>query len=121
MLVISRYPGQVITVGDDIEFEVIEVRGEKVKIGIRAPTEIPVHRKEVAMKISGEFTSPVCNLCGNAWHPMMVSGVPICSACRGKGKIGLGSFLRSSDQQSDGAEPQPVARDTRRQTHTGRR
>ncbi len=47
MLVLSRRRNQTIMIGDDIEVTVVDVRGDKVRLGITAPKEIAVHRKEV--------------------------------------------------------------------------
>lgn len=47
MLVLSRKKNEVIHIGDDITITVVEQRGDKVRLGIVAPKEIPVHRKEV--------------------------------------------------------------------------
>ena len=47
MLVLTRGTNQTIIIGDDIEITIVEVRGDKVRIGINAPVEIRVHRKEV--------------------------------------------------------------------------
>lgn len=51
MLVLSRKLDEVIMIGDDVRITVVELRGDKVKIGIEAPKEIPVHRLEVYEKI----------------------------------------------------------------------
>ena len=51
MLVLTRKPDQSIMVGDDIEITVLEVRGEQVRLGIRAPRNVAVHRKEVFEQI----------------------------------------------------------------------
>ena len=48
MLVLSRGRDEAILIGDDIVIEVVEIRGDTVRLGITAPTSIPVHRKEVA-------------------------------------------------------------------------
>ena len=47
MLVLSRHRDQSIIIGDDIVVTIVDVRGDKVRLGIEAPTEIPVHRREV--------------------------------------------------------------------------
>lgn len=47
MLVLSRQRDETIMIGDDIELIVVDIRGDKVRLGINAPTHIAVHRKEV--------------------------------------------------------------------------
>ena len=47
MLVLERKLFEVITIGDDITLTVVEIAGDKVKLGIDAPKDVPVHRKEV--------------------------------------------------------------------------
>jgi len=47
MLVLSRQRDETIMIGDDIEVTVVDIRGDKVRLGITAPKEISVHRKEV--------------------------------------------------------------------------
>ena len=47
MLVLSRQRDQTIMIGDDIEIKIVDIRGDKVRLGITAPKKIPVHRKEV--------------------------------------------------------------------------
>ena len=47
MLVLSRHRDETIMLGDDIELTVVDIRRDKVRIGITAPAHIPVHRKEV--------------------------------------------------------------------------
>ena len=47
MLVLSRQRNQSIIIGDDIEITVVDIRGDKVRLGISAPAHISVHRKEV--------------------------------------------------------------------------
>lgn len=57
MLVLTRKPDQSIMVGNDIEITVLEVRGEQVRLGIRAPRHIAVHRKEIFEQIRQENQS----------------------------------------------------------------
>ncbi len=47
MLVLSRKKDQSIVIGDNIEITVVQITGDKVRIGVNAPKEIPVHRREV--------------------------------------------------------------------------
>ena len=51
MLVLSRKKNESIIIRDDIVITVVEVRGDKVRLGIEAPKEVPVHRREVYEKI----------------------------------------------------------------------
>ena len=54
MLVLTRKSNQSIMIGDDIEISVLAIMGEKVRIGIQAPRDIPVFRKEVYLEIQEE-------------------------------------------------------------------
>lgn len=54
MLVLSRQTDESIIIGDDIEITIVDVRGDKVRLGITAPRDISVHRKEVYDAIQRE-------------------------------------------------------------------
>jgi len=54
MLVLSRQRDETIMIGDDVEITVVDIRGEKVRLGINAPPHVPVHRKEVYDAIKRE-------------------------------------------------------------------
>ena len=54
MLVLSRRKDKSIMVGEDIEIKVLDIRGNKVRLGITAPRTIPVHRREVYEAIQQE-------------------------------------------------------------------
>jgi carbon storage regulator len=54
MLVLSRQRDETIMIGDEIEISVVDIRGDKVRLGISAPTRIAVHRKEVYEAIKKE-------------------------------------------------------------------
>jgi len=54
MLVLTRKANQSIMIGDDIEISVLSIMGEKVRIGIQAPRDIPVFRNEVYLEIQAE-------------------------------------------------------------------
>ena len=51
MLALSRKKGEALIINNDIEITVLEVKGEQVKLGISAPKEVPVYRKEVYVQI----------------------------------------------------------------------
>ncbi len=51
MLVLARKKGEKIVIGRDIEVTVLEVRGDRVKLGFTGPAEVPIHRSEVHEKI----------------------------------------------------------------------
>jgi carbon storage regulator len=57
MLVLTRKSNQSIMIGDDIEVSVLAIMGEKVRIGIQAPRDVPVFRKEVYLEIQQERVS----------------------------------------------------------------
>ena len=52
MLVLSRQRDETIMIGDDIEITIVDIRGDRVRLGVNAPAHVPVHRKEIynAMK-----------------------------------------------------------------------
>lgn len=54
MLVLSRQRDETIMIGDDIEITVVDIRGDKVRLGINAPARVAVHRKEVYEAIRRE-------------------------------------------------------------------
>jgi carbon storage regulator len=54
MLVLSRHRDESIIIGDDIKITVVDIRGDKVRLGIDAPVQIPVHRQEVYEAIQRE-------------------------------------------------------------------
>lgn len=51
MLALSRKKGEALIINNNIEITVLEIKGEQVKLGISAPKEVPVYRKEVYMQI----------------------------------------------------------------------
>jgi carbon storage regulator len=54
MLVLSRQRDESIMIGDNVQITVVDIRGDKVRLGIMAPSEIAVHRKEVYDAIQAE-------------------------------------------------------------------
>lgn len=59
MLVLSRQRDEKIVIGNGIVITVVDIRGDKVRLGIDAPTALPVHREEVYRQISGESAKEV--------------------------------------------------------------
>lgn len=54
MLVLSRHRDESIIIGDDVIITIVDIRGDKVRLGIDAPQDIPVHRREVYEAIQRE-------------------------------------------------------------------
>jgi carbon storage regulator len=65
MLVLSRHRDESIMIGDEIVVTIVDIRGDKVRLGINAPTSVPVHRQEVFDAIQrearGEAASPAAD------------------------------------------------------------
>jgi carbon storage regulator len=57
MLVLSRQRDESIMIGDDVEIIIVDVRGDKVRLGITAPKSVPVHRREIYDAIQREKTA----------------------------------------------------------------
>jgi carbon storage regulator len=54
MLVLSRKPGEAVVIGDNIEVTVLEVHGDRVKLGLCGPAEVPIRREEVQRRMARE-------------------------------------------------------------------
>lgn len=54
MLVLSRKCGETVVIGNKIKVTVIEVRGDRVRLGFQSPAEVPIHRQEVHDRIVAE-------------------------------------------------------------------
>src|ERR1700743_2180408 len=91
MLVLSRQRDETIMIGDNIEVTVVDIRGDKVRLGINAPKEISVHRKEVYDAIRRE-------------NRAAAQGKP--EALSGPGRVG-GPRSPSASQAAPHAHPQP--------------
>ncbi|MBD5472868.1 MAG: carbon storage regulator CsrA [Lachnospiraceae bacterium] len=59
MLALSRKKGEALIINNNIEVTVLEIKGDQVKLGISAPKEVPVHRKEVYVQIQEANTEAV--------------------------------------------------------------
>ena len=81
MLVLSRQRDETIMIGDEIEITVVDIRGDKVRLGISAPSKIAVHRKEVyeSIKRENEQASQQATRFGDdlpTLRPALSNGVP---------------------------------------------
>ncbi len=56
MLVLSRQRDETIMIGDEVEITIVDIRGDKVRLGINAPRQVQVHRKEIYSAIKRENT-----------------------------------------------------------------
>lgn len=54
MLALTRKKGESLVLNNDIEVTVLEIRGDQVKLGIKAPRQVPIYRKEVYLQIQKE-------------------------------------------------------------------
>mgnify|MGYP001291915563 CR=1 FL=1 len=89
MLVLSRQRDESIMIGDEIEITVVDIRGEKVRLGITAPPHVPVHRKEVYEAIKRENQA----------------------AAEAEGRPAEGVSSLAKRKQQDEAGPQPPKQD----------
>ena len=91
MLVLSRKKNESIVINDEITIVVVEIRGDKVRLGVEAPKEVPVHRREVydAIKRSqlereqnetAERSGCLRALTGRRCFPVLRS-LPLCASC----------------------------------------
>lgn len=64
MLALTRKKGEALVINNNIEITVLDIRGDQIKIGIQAPKDVPVYRKEVYLQIQkeNEEASSVTNL-----------------------------------------------------------
>lgn len=62
MLALTRKKGESLVINNNIEITVLEIRGDQIKIGISAPKEVPIYRKEVYVQIQKENEESMKNL-----------------------------------------------------------
>lgn len=61
MLALTRKKGESLVINNNVEITVLEIRGDQVKIGISAPKEVPIYRKEVYLQIQNENKEALSN------------------------------------------------------------
>ena len=54
MLALTRKKGESLVINNDIEITILEIRGDQIKLGVSAPKEVPIYRKEVYTRIQQE-------------------------------------------------------------------
>lgn len=54
MLALTRKKGEALVINNNIEITILEIRGDQIKIGITAPKDVPIYRKEVYLQIQEE-------------------------------------------------------------------
>ena len=59
MLALTRKKGEALVINNNIEITVLEIRGDQIKLGITAPKDVPVYRKEVYLQIQKENQEPI--------------------------------------------------------------
>lgn len=69
MLVLSRKKNESIIINNDITITVVEIRGDKVRLGVEAPKEVPVHRREVHDAIVNESLQRTAQIVKDATLP----------------------------------------------------
>lgn len=106
MLVLSRQRDETIMIGDDIEITVVDIRGDKVRLGIAAPSKIAVHRKEVYESIrreNEEAARIVQTLDISPLHEMKPGTARVTGISPGPGRLRVArtdSGLRSSESSA---------------------
>lgn len=77
MLVLSRHRDESIIIGDDVVVTIVDIRGDKVRLGIKAPQDMPVHRQEVydAIKHANERAGQVSPADTQEIEPVLASRI----------------------------------------------
>lgn len=60
MLILTRRVGETLKIGDEIDVTILGVKGNQVRIGIKAPDDVSVHREEIYLRIQAESSSKYC-------------------------------------------------------------
>jgi cytosine deaminase len=109
MLVLSRQRDQTIMIGDDVEISVVDIRGDKVRLGISAPRSVPVHRGEIFKMIHDENQSAAIAAPGIAQKatpitspvppdPFLLAAIEEAKTGLAEGGLPIGSVLVRNNQ-----------------------
>ena len=92
MLVLSRYRDESIYIGDDIVITVVDIRGDRVRIGVQAPPDVTVHRQEVYDAIkNGNSRDATTTVCKTESMPRTISAPLSQELCKRKAKMSAGA------------------------------
>ncbi len=121
MLVLSRQRDETIMIGDAVEITIVDIRGDKVRLGINAPAQVAVHRKEVYEAIKAE-NKRAAEAQGNEFGALSSAVRPGRRAgLSPAGRIGQSNGstgTHGSDATPLSQRPAPTKNDTRRQAST---
>ena len=107
MLVLSRQRDETIMIGDEIEITVVDIRGDKVRLGINAPTKIAVHRKEVYEAIKRENEQAATLVGQNDLASLAASASPIAPGPERSKMRASASRLAAGPPRISGPTPSP--------------
>ena len=96
MLVLSRRKDEVIMIGDDIAVYVTDVRGDKVRIGIEAPKEVKVHRREIYAAIARKEEQKAATATIASWPSCTSPATPVIACSRKHSRSRLPMWKRKS-------------------------
>lgn len=83
MLVLTRKLLESVVIGDDIEVFILEIKGDRVRLGIKAPRDVPVHRKEVYEEIRRSNIEAASTTGMEGLDRLLEQGLP----ARGEGRV----------------------------------
>ena len=104
MLVLSRRPGESIMIGHEVVLTVLEVRGDVVRIGIKAPRDLDVHREEVFLELQ-QANRSAASPSATGLDTLLASGVTGLAS----GVTGLASGVTGSASAAAGGKPGTTA------------
>jgi cytosine/creatinine deaminase len=93
MLVLARQKNETIMIGDNVEITVVDIRGDKVRLGINAPKEIPVHRKEIHDAIKAGKPAPAQAAHPAGLDPFLAAAIEEARLGLSEGGLPIGSVL----------------------------